>query len=702
MSSRALRRLQKNQVPDLVEKVESEEEEEEEEEFVQKKPFNPFDLLNGDDDEEEEEEEEEEEQEEEEVAPEPVKVVKPAAQQSSSKKNKKNKKNNKKNGKKADKAIEDLSMKELDKVLKTMGQKPSKNNKESKNTNSEERRQLLSVNYRFLDAEAEMKRLFGSHVVNSENRTSQGRTLKKSKFSTPKSDWAPYKRDGLSMEVLETKDGITYYAFRHSEQYQDTQLEFLSAIATHNPEALLFLVRRHPYHVDSLLQLSEIAKHSGDWTAAGDFIERALYACERALHPQFSLSTGTARLSYNRSENRSFFLAVFRHIQFLTRRGCWKTAFEFNKLLFSLDPVNDPLGALLSLDFHALSAKDYEYVVKMHSGWKTDGHLYPVDLANMPNFAYSTAYAQFKIAEKSKSNQQESGLLLQEAIKKYPLVYCRLLEKLGEPEVPQTVPLTQYIPNEYMDIMQLSYIERTSEMWKEPEVLEWLKINGDLILDKVVANPSTIQVKLSCQEKDQVPLSVSRYIVLIDIQKLMSYLPSSVTSQSYQMYDPLPPADSVTQYDINDRMRQGSGLTRGGIPTDAGGLLNMLQNLLGRGGGAQLPQMTQDQIRQIMAELEQVRRQSADQVPGAFPGGDEEVEEDHYPELVEAEAASATEGEEEEESSDNEITRIENQMAQNNSLTAEEMMEIMNAVGDDDLEVQRALAETYERERNNR
>lgn len=138
--------------------------------------------------------------------------------------------------------------------------------------NSALNNQLLSVNYRFLDAEAEMKRLFGSHVVNSENRASQGRVLKKSKFTTPKSDWAPYKRNGLSMELVETKNGVTYYAFRHSEQYQDVQLEFLNAIATHNPEALVFLIRRHPYHVDGLLQLSEIAKHSGDWSAAGDFI----------------------------------------------------------------------------------------------------------------------------------------------------------------------------------------------------------------------------------------------------------------------------------------------------------------------------------------------------------------------------------------------------------------------------------------------
>lgn len=138
-------------------------------------------------------------------------------------------------------------------------------------------------------------------------------------------------------------------------------------------------------------------------------------------------------------------MAIFRHIQFLTRRGCWRTAFEFNKLLFSLDPVSDPLGALLSLDFHALSARDFEYVTKMHSGWKTDGQLYPVDLSNMPNFAYSAAYAKFKMSEKSKNadDVKKSSKMIQEAIKKYPLVYCRLLEKLGESEVPQLVQLTQ-------------------------------------------------------------------------------------------------------------------------------------------------------------------------------------------------------------------------------------------------------------------
>lgn len=48
MSSRALRRLQKEQISDIVKKTESdveEEEEEEEEEYVAPKKFNLFDLV---------------------------------------------------------------------------------------------------------------------------------------------------------------------------------------------------------------------------------------------------------------------------------------------------------------------------------------------------------------------------------------------------------------------------------------------------------------------------------------------------------------------------------------------------------------------------------------------------------------------------------------------------------------------------------
>jgi len=46
-------------------------------------------------------------------------------------------------------------------------------------------------------------------------------------------------------------------------------------------------------------------------------------------------------------------LGTFRDLQ---RRGCFRTAFEFARLLYSLEPWNDPYGALLHLDYLSVKA----------------------------------------------------------------------------------------------------------------------------------------------------------------------------------------------------------------------------------------------------------------------------------------------------------------------------------------------------------
>lgn len=83
------------------------------------------------------------------------------------------------------------------------------------------------------------------------------------------------------------------------------------------------------------------------------------------------------------------------------------------------------MGALLSIDSYALSGREYSYVVDMFKEWKTKGNIYPVDLADMPNFAFSAAYAKFKLGEK-----EEASTMLQDAIVRFPSVVPRLLEKL--------------------------------------------------------------------------------------------------------------------------------------------------------------------------------------------------------------------------------------------------------------------------------
>ena len=80
----------------------------------------------------------------------------------------------------------------------------------------------------------------------------------------------------------------------------------------HNHEYLLFqqLLNEHPFHIDSMLQLSEICKMGEDSTRAAELVERTLYALEAAFHPLFNLAVGTSRLDYKRQEI-IFFLHSF-------------------------------------------------------------------------------------------------------------------------------------------------------------------------------------------------------------------------------------------------------------------------------------------------------------------------------------------------------------------------------------------------------
>jgi hypothetical protein len=47
------------------------------------------------------------------------------------------------------------------------------------------------------------------------------------------------------------------------------------------------------------------------------------------------------------------------------RKGCNRTGLEFCKLLLSLDPMNDPYGVLLRLDYYAIRAKEFKYLMKV-------------------------------------------------------------------------------------------------------------------------------------------------------------------------------------------------------------------------------------------------------------------------------------------------------------------------------------------------
>ncbi|TSZ97524.1 Transcription factor 25 [Bagarius yarrelli] len=147
-------------------------------------------------------------------------------------------------------------------------------------------RPLLYVEHRNLNPETELKRYFGARAVLGDQRPRQRqRPLHRSTWMTsPKDTWPRFSRPGISMILLESTGGLHDFTFEHSRDYQQVQFKFLDAVESMDPNNIVALLQLNPYHIDSLLQLSDVCRIQEDQETARDLI-------------------GSSRLDYRRAEN---------------------------------------------------------------------------------------------------------------------------------------------------------------------------------------------------------------------------------------------------------------------------------------------------------------------------------------------------------------------------------------------------------------
>ena len=164
---------------------------------------------------------------------------------------------------------------------------------------------------------------------------------------------------------LLTSSTCPLFSFRYSSDYDRLQQEYLSAISSHDIQAVLYFARQHPYHVDCCVQLSELSESQGEFIVAHAAIQRALHMYDLSLHREFDLYSGRCRLDGDVRENRGLFVALARHAQMLGKKGYSRTALEVCKLLLSLSPLLDPQCVALFIDYHAIRAHQYAWLVEL-------------------------------------------------------------------------------------------------------------------------------------------------------------------------------------------------------------------------------------------------------------------------------------------------------------------------------------------------
>ncbi|XP_069030719.1 ribosome quality control complex subunit TCF25 isoform X1 [Embiotoca jacksoni] len=432
-----------------------------------------------------------------------------------------------------------------------------------------DRRSVLHVEHRNLNPETELKRYFGARAVLGDQRPRQrNRQFHRSTWMTsPKDSWPRFSRPGISMALLESKDGIQHFTFEHSREYQQVQFKFLDAVESMDPNNIVALLQLNPYHIDSLLQLSDVCRIQEDQEMARDLIERAMYSFECAFHPLFSLTSGTSRLDYLRPENRAFYLALYKHMMFLEKRGCPRTALEFCRLILSLDPDSDPLCMLLLVDFLTLRSREYPSLLQLYQDWEEHRNL-----SQLPNFAFSTALCRFHLSqqedmdrEESDKERQKADQMLQEALIMFPGVLMPLLD-LCTVQADATVtshsffgPKSQIGQPPALAELTALYVGRTYNLWREAAVLLWFEESVREVLRRVDAKDPLVE---DCQNKKQryqsAPRNIHRHVLLSEIKEATSSLPLEVTTQPVMGFDPLPPLDSVISYTRPERQHVGA------------------------------------------------------------------------------------------------------------------------------------------------
>ncbi|KAK9449478.1 transcriptional repressor TCF25-domain-containing protein [Limtongia smithiae] len=510
----------------------------------------------------------------------------PASRPAKKKKSKKGKKNK---VEQTEKPPDDTGLDDIDKALAELNLKNAQNEPDSTPCTVTSNidtlavaeavadARLLSVDTRNLDPEREMRRLFGRRVMQEEGRAARraghharmAASSKRYVLVQPGEDW-PRSHGflGMTMEVLATEGEITSFKFTHSRSYMDIQQQFYLALQFDDAELINSLYHKFPYHASSLLQISEILAHTGEHTRAASALERALFVYNKAFHSMFNISTGRVRLPFQYYENRGFYLAIYRYVRVLERKGIWSSAFEFLKIILEVSAEDDPYIILIMIDLYALRSGNDQFLIDT-----ADSHIFKERAQNYLNIAFSLALAHLRL-----KNAEAAEAALERAADNFPWALSALALEIGLDVPPQLMKFNEP-PSTYQHILTALYVSRSSSLWTTPE--------AKTLLQKAVENVKVKQPVPSASilySPKEISLDLFRHVIMSDIKPALELLPrGGISDQQMWSDDILPPADNVSPYlhtEISRSPQSVAGRMQDGIPTDDRGVLNGLWNSL--------------------------------------------------------------------------------------------------------------------------
>ncbi|KAM3162481.1 hypothetical protein ACU8KH_02730 [Lachancea thermotolerans] len=351
-------------------------------------------------------------------------------------------------------------------------------------------------------------------------------------------DWM----DEVKKTAHKWKDaGMNFYKFEPSntETNRKAMTEFYMSVVLHpDHEALIHLISsKFPYHVPALLQVALILVRQGDKANSNGLVERALFVFDRALRSHISFNGLSCQLPYIYFFNRQFYFAIFRYVQILSQRGVVSTASEWCKVLWSLSPLEDPLGCRYFIDHYLLLNKEYSYMANLASSPLVNTYMQWYTLGLSLGFVLS--FLKLDMVEKAKTELRKAftyhAASLSTIFKEVALGDANLLNGLDFPE-----------PCSEIELESKAYLIRMKTIWGGVEI----KFLHDEILN-ILSEYKAGKIQLECTAPIEtqnelflgdIPINLLRFAVLSQESPLMACIPQEIWSErDVYEFDVLPP-----------------------------------------------------------------------------------------------------------------------------------------------------------------
>lgn len=353
-------------------------------------------------------------------------------------------------------------------------------------------------------------------------------TLRRNPFLPGKETWPRASTEGLTMQQV--KDGTTTYhqpgevefTFAHDDGYNNLERHFFGLVQMYDPMQLVHFLQRHPYHISSLIQVSKVAKQDQNSALSADLCERALFTFGRVSLSAFrqKIEEGKARLDFRRPENRQFWLAGYHYLKSLVMKGTYRTALEWAKLLLSMD-LTDPYGVIHFI--HPLAIRAHE------SKWFID--FCDSEALDECDTAQDYIRQTLVLARLQQKDTAGAKALLIEGMERIPWLYSGLFKALNL-DVPKSIWGMQP-RNQHENLFVELYIYQTKNLWDNPQATSLLK------------EAATAAKKPDWSSFATTPLAgrnAGRFVYLDNTPSLMGLVPGGMLSESPNWeFDPLPP-----------------------------------------------------------------------------------------------------------------------------------------------------------------